>query len=144
MAQISTVFEAALEDAHIWLKEVADGLGLDDRRVAVHVMRAVLHPLRDRLPLELTAHLSAQLPLMIRGLFFENWNPHAKPNHHRLDDFTDALERELRGVDQAIELTDAMRVVFAVLGTHVSLGEWRKIGAVLPREVADLWFDSGA
>ena len=144
MAQTTTVFDAALADAHTWLHEVAAELRTDDQRVALHVMRAVLHALRDRLPLEVTAHLSAQLPLLIRGVYFENWNPHAKPSRHRLDDFADALERELRSVSEEIDFRNAVRSVFAVLGAHISLGEWRKISAVLPHDVAVLWSDSGA
>lgn len=147
MAQAFTVFEAALEDAHVWVNEVADqlDLGPDDRRFALHVLRAVLHSLRDRLPIEVVANLSAQLPLLIRGLFFENWDPHRKPARHiGLDDFADALERELRELPGMIDVEDAVRAVFAVAGAHVSLGEWRKVGVVLPREIAALWTDSGA
>jgi uncharacterized protein (DUF2267 family) len=145
MAQALTVFDAALQDAHVWVNEVAGELGLDDRRAALHALRAVLHALRNRLPVDVLANLSAQLPLLVRGLFFENWEPHAKPtHHHRLDDFAEALDQELRGFDEVVEVEDAVRAVFAVLGAHVSLGEWRKLGKVLPHELAMLWDESGA
>lgn len=147
MAHATTVVDAALQDTHIWLNEVAGELHLDDeeRRVALHVLRAVLHTLRDRLPIDVMAHLSAQLPLLIRGLFFENWDPQPKAARHiGLDDFADALDQELRDFPEAISVEDAVRAVFAVLGAHVSLGEWRKIAKVLPRELASLWSESGA
>jgi len=138
-------FESFTQEAHLWVNEVADELGLDDKRVAQHVLRAVLHALRDRLPLELVAHLSSQLPMLIRGMYFENWNPHARPaHHHRLDDFAEALDRELYGFEAVIDVRDATRAAFAVIGAHVSLGEWRKIAGALPRELAELWEDSGA
>jgi uncharacterized protein (DUF2267 family) len=145
MPQTISTFDAAVHDAHLWVNEVGSELHLDDRRVALHVLRGVLHALRNRLPVEVTANLSAQLPLLIRGIFFENWDPHAKaPHHHRLDDFSEALYHELRGFDEAVDVTSAVRAVFAVLGAHISLGEWRKVGSVLPREIAALWDESGA
>ncbi len=147
MAHALTVFDAALQDSHIWLNEVAGELQLDDneRRVALHVLRAVLHTLRDRLPIDVMANLSAQLPLLIRGLFFENWDPHPKAARQiGLDDFADALDRELREFPQAVGVEDAVCAVFAVLGAHISLGEWRKIAKTLPRELASLWSESGA
>lgn len=138
-------FDTFAQEAHLWVNEVADELGLDDKRLALHVLRAVLHALRDRLPLELVAHLSAQLPMLIRGMFFESWDPHVKPAHrHRLDDFADALERELYGFDEAVDVRDAVRAAFAVIGAHISLGEWRKIAGALPRDLAEYWEESGA
>lgn len=145
MARTLTVFDAALQDAHIWVNEVADELHLDDRNVALHILRAVLHAFRDRLSIDVVAHLSAQLPLLIRGLFFEQWDPNRNVvRHHRLDDFVEALDRELRGFDEHLEAEAAVRAVFAVLGAHLSLGEWRKLGKILPRELATLWDQSGA
>jgi len=145
MATTSTLFDHATHEAHLWVNEVASELGTDDKRFAMHVLRAVLHGLRDRLPLDPVAHLSSQLPLLIRGLFFENWNPHVKPaHHHQFDDFAAALYAELRGYDETVDVQDAIRAGFAVLGAHISLGEWRKIGSTLPRELAALWENSGA
>src|SRR5579871_3143116 len=100
-------FESFTQEAHLWVNEVADELGLDDKRLAQHVLRAALHALRDRLPLELVAHLSAQLPMLVRGMYFEGWNPHAHPvHHHRLDDFAEALDRELYGFDAVVDVRD--------------------------------------
>jgi len=145
MATTSTFFEHTTHEAHLWVNEVASELGIEDKRLALHVLRAVLHGLRDRLPLDSVAHLSSQLPMLIRGLFFENWDPHVKAaHHHRLDDFAAALYQELRGYDEAVDVQDAVRAGFAVLGAHISLGEWRKIASNLPRELAALWEDSGA
>jgi uncharacterized protein (DUF2267 family) len=145
MAAITSTFDAAVHDAHVWVNEVADKLELDDRRRALHILRGVLHAFRNRLPVDVLANLSAQLPLLIRGLFFEGWEPNEKPRHpQQLDDFAEALDRELRGFEKdVVDVEDAVRAVFAVLGTHVSLGEWRKIGKILPAQLAVLWDESG-
>lgn len=72
------VFDKTLQTTHIWLEEINEALG-PDRRVAWHVLGAVLRTLRDRLPLGLAAHLGAQLPLLVRGLYCDQWHPPAKP-----------------------------------------------------------------
>jgi uncharacterized protein (DUF2267 family) len=33
----------------------------------------MLHALRDRLPPEIAVHLSAQLPMLVRGIYYEGW-----------------------------------------------------------------------
>ena len=49
----------------------AAALGTDDRQDAYRAVRGVLHTLRDRLPVEESAQLAAQLPTLLRGVFYE-------------------------------------------------------------------------
>ena len=44
-----------------------------DRRSAYRALRSVLHVLRDRLTPEQAVHLGAQLPLLVRGIFYDGW-----------------------------------------------------------------------
>jgi len=44
-----SIIERSVEKAHIWLNELAQELGVDDRQYAYRALRAVLHALRDRL-----------------------------------------------------------------------------------------------
>ena len=57
-------FETTLQTTHIWLDEIMQDLGWDDRHKAYHALRAVLHTLRNRLPADEVAHLAAQLPML--------------------------------------------------------------------------------
>jgi uncharacterized protein (DUF2267 family) len=68
------VFDKTLQTTNIWLNEICDTLG-PDRRVAWKVLSVVLHKLRDRLPVPLAAHLGAQLPLLVRGVFYDQFQP---------------------------------------------------------------------
>jgi uncharacterized protein (DUF2267 family) len=65
-------FDKTLQITHVWLDEIMAELG-PDRQRAYHALRAVLHALRDRWPLNLAAHLGAQLPLLVRGIYYDNW-----------------------------------------------------------------------
>lgn len=74
-----TTFEHATEKAGIWLKDMMHELGTDDPRLAYHALSAALHALRDRLGVNEAAQLAAQLPLLVRGLFYEGWHPASTP-----------------------------------------------------------------
>jgi uncharacterized protein (DUF2267 family) len=71
------VFDKTLQTTHIWLDELMAEIG-SDRQAAWHVLGAVLRAVRDRIPLELAVHLGSQLPLLVRGLDYDQW--HARPH----------------------------------------------------------------
>src|SRR5439155_19096467 len=92
------VFDRTIQETNIWLGEIADDLG-PDRQVAYRVLRAVLHALRDRLTVEQAAHLSAQLPMLIRGIYYESYQPAKTPNTARSRiEFRDAVRGELNNI----------------------------------------------
>src|SRR4051794_2580803 len=68
------VFDKTLQTTHIWLNEIGETIG-PDRHVAWHVLSAVLRTLRDRMPIDLAAHLGSQLPLLVRGTYYDQWMP---------------------------------------------------------------------
>jgi uncharacterized protein (DUF2267 family) len=64
------VFDRTLQITNIWLDEIMEEVG-PDRQVAWHMLSATLRTLRDRVPLELAAHFGAQLPLLVRGVCYD-------------------------------------------------------------------------
>lgn len=130
-----SIIERNVEKAHVWLDEAAKQLGTDDHRLAYRVLRAYLHALRDRLTVDEAAQLAAQLPDLIRGVFYEGWNPSATPVRYR--GFTDFLDRVAADAELAGE-TDAsfaMSAAAEVLRRHVSAGEIEDIRAQLPEDL---------
>lgn len=132
------IFNKLNEPATHWLKDMMKELRTDDRHRAWHALRAGLHALRDRLTVEEAAQLSAQLPLLIRGLYFEGWDPTGKPMRirHR-EDFL-VLVREKYAPRTDTPAADVVRALFRVLEKHVSLGELTDIMLSLPTELVDL------
>lgn len=132
------VFDKTLQTTNIWLNEISDRLG-PDRQVAWKVLSTVLHKLRDRLPIELSAHLGAQLPLLIRGVYYDQFEPGRQPsNWETSEDFTAEVAKWLSDI-RPVDPDEAIRAVFAVLSRHVSEGQIAKVRNSLPEPVRRLW-----
>jgi len=127
-----SIIEHSVEKAHIWLKELAEELGVDDRQYAYRALRAVLHTLRDRLTVDVAAKLAAQLPTLIRGIYYEDWDPSRTPLPiHDVEAFLDHVVKEGRMAGET-EASVAVTAVARVLREHVTPGEIDDVLAVLP------------
>jgi uncharacterized protein (DUF2267 family) len=95
--------------------------------------------LRDRLTVEEVAQLGAQLPMLIRGFYYEGWDPTGKPLRvrHR-EQFLERILQEFRR-DDDIDPEEVARAVFMVLEKRVTEGEIEDVKCVLPAEIRDLW-----
>jgi uncharacterized protein (DUF2267 family) len=132
------VFDKTLQTTHIWLDEIMADIG-PDRHVAWHVLGAVLRALRDRLPLELSAHLGAQLPLLVRGLYYDRWKPAEEPLKIRTrDEFLERVSQDLHGI-RPVNVVDAVKSVMQVLSHHVDPGQIEKVRKALPEPVRQIW-----
>jgi uncharacterized protein (DUF2267 family) len=129
------IIDRNVEKAHIWINGVAEELGTEDRQQAFRVLRAFLHALRDHLSVDVAAQLSAQLPIFVRGVFYEAWNPSAMPNHTRdLDSFLRRIAAEARLAGET-EASFAAAAANRALQRHISTGERDAVLHVLPRHV---------
>lgn len=128
------VFDKTAQTAHLWLNEIGEEIGLDDQQ-SWRVTAAVLRAIRDRLPVELAAHLGSQLPLLVRGAYYDQFRPSAMP---RLDEFLLLIAEELK-FGRPIDTKDAARAVFNVLSRHLTAGQIGKVQEALPEEVRAIW-----
>ena len=121
-----------------WLKELRNNGDLDDEAAALSALRAVLHQLRDRLTPEEAIDLAAQLPLIVRGIYFEAWRPARTPEKlHTSEEFIGGVAHKLRPHPIAAEA--AVRDVFALLAHHCDPGEIADVVDQLPAEIKELW-----
>lgn len=134
------VFDKTLQTTNVWLNEIMEDHG-PDRQAAWHILSAVLRTLRDRLPTELSAHLGAQLPLLVRGTYYEQFEPARQPLKERtLDEFLAHIEAAF-AFGRPVDAEEAVRSVFKVLSHYIDPGEVRKVREALPAEVRELWPD---
>jgi len=136
---IPATISHAVQQSQEWLKELRDAAELSDETEALSVLRAVLHQLRDRLTIEETAQLSAQLPLLLRGVFFEGWQPSRVPDRsiRSQQQFFDAVLSRL--LPRALPPEPMVRSVFAILAHHIDPGEIADIIGILRGNIKSLW-----
>ncbi len=127
----------AVQSTQIWLNELCEKGELADTSEAIAVLRSVLQELRDRLSLEEVVDLSAQLPLIVRGLYFEGWRPNKPPKIHTKQQFIDQLAS--KGFPNAVPAEQAIRAVFSLLARHCDPGEISDVIEQLPHELKTLW-----
>ncbi|TVM18263.1 DUF2267 domain-containing protein [Oceanidesulfovibrio indonesiensis] len=142
MATGISSFDSSLNKTIAFLHDVRSNLALDDNEQAYKASRAVLHALRDRLTVEEAAQLAAQLPMIIRGYYYEGWHPAGKPVKMRtLQEFLDYVHKKM-GTQQTPKLSDPNRLsrgVFAALAKHVTKGEIQSIIDLMPAEIRPLF-----
>jgi uncharacterized protein (DUF2267 family) len=133
------VFDTTVHKTHVWLNDIMQELGWEDRYKAYLGLRTTLHALRDRLTVEETAQLAAQLPMLIRGLYYEGWDPTGKPQKVRHKAAFLTPIREHFQDDWDVDPEEVARAVLQVLTQHVSEGEIADIKHLFPIELRALW-----
>jgi uncharacterized protein (DUF2267 family) len=134
-----TPIESTVHTTNAWLKELAEELGWEDRHRAYLALRTVLHALRDRLTVAEAADLGAQLPMLVRGLYYEGWNPSGKPvKERKREDFLAHISAAFPGHAEIFPEAVAW-AVFKVLQRHVSAGEIEDVKHILPARIRSLW-----
>jgi uncharacterized protein (DUF2267 family) len=132
-------FDSTIQTTNIWLNDILERLGWQDSYRAYHALRAVLHALRDRLTVEQAAALAAQLPMLVRGFYYEGWHPHGKPVKERhKEEFLAHIADAFRD-DPDVDPEQVTRAVFQVLAKHVTVGEIESVKQSLPTELRLLW-----
>jgi len=132
-------FDKAVQKAYEWLDDIDAELGWTDRERAYAALRGTLHAVRDRLPVDEAADLAAQLPQLVRGIYYEGWNPSATPVKIRhkaafLEPVADALAGREETDPEA-----AARAVLTVVTRHLSPGEIADVVGSFPADLRELF-----
>lgn len=132
-------FDSTVQTTNTWLHELMECMGWNDRHRAYHALRVVLHALRDQLTVEEAVDLAAQLPMLVRGFYYEGWHPNGKsPKQKRKEEFLSHIASAFRD-DPGIDAEQIAQAVFQLLDKHVSAGEIRDVKNILPKEIRTLW-----
>lgn len=131
----AALFQRSLQTTDRWLKEIATDLGWSDLHKSYTALRATLHALREQLPVDECAQLSAQLPLMLRGAYWEGWDPHCTKSPHGA--FLNAVHAAFKH-DPDLDPERVARAVFKALAREISMGEMADVRGILPRDIRRL------
>ncbi|WP_328387439.1 DUF2267 domain-containing protein [Nocardia sp. NBC_00416] len=121
---------AGMHNAHTWLRAVADALGTEDLTFALRALRAWMHTVRDRISVPNSAHLTAQLPDFLRGIWYEGWVPSRVPGSHGVAEFVDEFA-ERAGIS-AGDVAFTAGCITSALERMMSPGQLDHVFAVFP------------
>ncbi|AMS42126.1 MULTISPECIES: DUF2267 domain-containing protein [Aminobacter] len=131
-------FSHSAQQAQQWVNELAADLGWPEN-LSHRLMRAVLQALRDWLSPEEAADLSSQLPEMIRGIYFEGWDPAKSPAVERdKRDFVLRISKSLNEQPE-VDIEEGIAAVFRLLDRHLSHGEIVQVKNSMRKSLRHLW-----
>jgi uncharacterized protein (DUF2267 family) len=132
-------FDTTVDKTNHVLRQIeqANGWSKEQRNLSYHALRGVLRALRDRLSVDEAAQLAAQLPMLIRGIYYEGWDPSVVPMKLDRDEFFERVRREFP-YDVKGDMQQLTRSVLCALREHISEGEWRDVKSIVPKHLASV------
>ena len=134
-----SVFESSMDKTNIILKDIEQAYGWpkERRNQSYAALRTVLHLLRDRLPVQESAHFAAQLPVLVRGVYYEGWDPSVVPIKLNRDDFLYEVRAgfpfDVKGGPESV-----VNTVLNALRRHVTQGEWDDVKSSMPKGLTSI------
>ncbi|MGF1553809.1 MAG: DUF2267 domain-containing protein [Paracoccaceae bacterium] len=136
---LPNIADRTIDQTQNWLHRLQDDIGLADENQAYVALRAVLHQTRDRLPTDEATDLGAQLPTLVRGIYYEAWKPTATPEKERhAETFVERVRERMHDHPQ-IDAEAATRSVFALLAAELDSGEIDEVIHMMHDEIKPLW-----
>jgi uncharacterized protein (DUF2267 family) len=129
-------FTSTVDKTNRILHEIETELGWpkERRNQSYAALRGVLHAVRDRLTVEEAAQLAAQLPMLVRGIYYEGWDPNRVPVKMHRDEFLQRIRQEFP-YDVPGGIEPVMRTVLTALRQHITDGEWEDIKSAMPKDL---------
>jgi uncharacterized protein (DUF2267 family) len=137
--QFQSAIESSMDKTNLILKDIEQAYGWpkEQRNQSYAALRTVLHLLRDRMPVQESVEFSAQLPIVVRGVYFDGWQPQNVPIKLNREDF---LYEVRQGFPYDVEggPERVVRVVLDTLRRHITQGEWDDVKDTMPADLAQI------
>lgn len=133
MSPTGDTFNHALHTANIWLADVGSAFGTRDRRYCHRAVRAYLHTLRDRLSVDAAVKFGQQLPELLRGTYYDGWEPSRVPMKYGLEQYTQRFAVQA-GIPP-VQVPATAATITEVIAGHMSPGQLAETLAELPTEL---------
>ncbi|TVR61517.1 MAG: DUF2267 domain-containing protein [Gemmatimonadales bacterium] len=133
----------ATQQTQEWLKELATYEPLQVEEQAYSYLRAVLHAIRDRLTVTEASHLAQQLPMMVRGFYYEGWRPSLAPFPiESKAEFLEQVRSSLGGTTTdagEVDVHAGTMAVLSFLQERLQEGTLRHVKQQLPEELVEMF-----
>lgn len=136
----AAVLDTSLRRTHEWLHEIGGELGSDNERAAYAALKATLHAVRDRLPSELVAHFGAEMPMLVRGIYYDGWRPSAaRLKAAYQQDFCESIYGELDAHDGMQTVENVAGAVIRVVERRIAPCQVADVVQALPEQARQVW-----
>lgn len=133
--------DTAVQATDEWISDLMTRLGWRDRERVYLALLAALHALRDSLPRDEAGYLGTQLPVLLRGLYFEGWHPASYiPRAKSRSAFVERIQEGVHR-DPGIDAEEVAHAVFSLLAERLPAGEVEDARAATPHELRMFWPD---
>lgn len=132
-------FDKQCRETLMWVYDVAERTTCPEREDwAFNALRSVLHAIRDRTTIEEAFHLAAQLPVLLRGYYFEGFRPSAQKAKMNAGEFLIRIRKDMEPLTE-LSPEEAFGAVLVTLYEHVSIGELEDVKQSMPKDIVKLW-----
>jgi uncharacterized protein (DUF2267 family) len=124
-----------------WVRDLSRLLDWEDEHRTWRMLRVTLQALRDWLDVNEASQLGAQMPMLLRGLYYEGWVPAKTPvRESSKEAFLERIEAAF-AADPIDDPEEAVCSVFRLLNRRISAGEVKDVRQRLPKHLRELWPD---
>ena len=151
---MQTPFNKYTIQGNLFLSQLADELNMPKNKTrTLHILKAVLHGIRNRISPEESAQFMAQLPMLLKAVYVDGWQigKHQK-RINTLEEFVDEVY-DLGGAYKGLAFGDRIEAergiqsVLKILKNYISEGEFNDILASMPTklrsDLLDILINSG-
>jgi len=118
---------------HTWINDLDARLGWENKHRSYRLLRTVLQAIRDWLKVEEAAKFGAQLPELLRGVYYEQWQPAKTPvKRRRKVDFVARVDHAFES-DPLVFTSEAISTVFQFLSDKITPGEIEHVQGAVAR-----------
>ncbi len=133
------VFDASIQKTNRFFSNVEKLLGWNEQRrnQTYKILRVILHGFRDRMTTEAVVNFSAQLPLILKGVYFESYNAANKPEKYEKNTFLSNVQKEIL-YDVDYSMPELVRAIVMTFTDNFSDESVNVLEKSLPNEYHDL------
>lgn len=128
----------AVAETEQWIDDFRQRLGWQDRGKVYAALIGALHAVRDSLRRNEAVYVAAQMPALLRGLYYEGWHPSARVMPQTRDAFLERIEEAVHHAP-GIDAEAVAHAVFALLAARLPAGELEDAKAATPAPLRFLW-----
>ena len=128
----------ALSETETWVDDLTQRLGWHDQSKVLAALLGTLHALRDSLPRNEVVYVGAQMPALLRGLYYEGWHPAARIAAKSRSAFLERIQEAVHH-DPGIDAEQVAHVVFTLLAAHLPQSELEEARAATPNALRAFW-----